>query len=119
MKGKHMSSRSGREPPEIHLNAARATFRCTKDLADRAIAQLTDDQLQESLAPGTNCVAVIIKHIASNMRSRWTDFLETDGEKPWRNRESEFVDDIASRDQLNLLWQQGWSCLFESPRFSH
>jgi hypothetical protein len=55
-----------------------------------------------------------MKHMAGNMRSRWTDFLTSDGEKPWRNREEEFADDIGSREQLETLWEEGWSVLFET-----
>jgi len=85
-----------------------------KRLADRAIEQLTDDQLHKALDPETNSVAVIMKHIAGNMRSRWTEFLTSDGEKPWRQRDNEFVDDIASGEELQQIWEQGWKCLFDA-----
>ena len=61
-------------------------FLYNQDLAERAVAQLTDEQLHTALHPDTNCVAVIMKHVAGNLLSRWTDFLTTDGEKPWRDR---------------------------------
>lgn len=82
-----------------------------KELADRAIAQLTDEQLHEALDSETNSVAVIMQHLAGNIRSRWTDFLTSDGEKPWRDRDGEFVDGNASREELQRLWEQGWECL--------
>ena len=85
-----------------------------KELADRAIAQLTDEQLHEALDPETNSVAVIMQHLAGNIRSRWTDFLTSDGEKPWRDRDDEFVDTFASRDDMIAAWESGWQRLFET-----
>ncbi len=96
------------------IASAVETFRGQKELADRAIAQLTDSQLHKALDPATNSVAVIMKHMAGNMRSRWTDFLTSDGEKEWRHRDSEFVDEIASRDKLQQMWGSGWKCLFDT-----
>ena len=94
------------------LEDALALFRFSKGLADRAIAQLTDEQLYTTLDPEANSIALIVKHMAGNMRSRWTDFLTTDGEKPNRNRDSEFVDPPATRAELLALWEDGWSHLF-------
>ena len=96
------------------IAGAAETFAGQKQLAERAIAQLADDQLHKSLDPETNSVAVIMKHIAGNLRSRWTEFLASDGEKPWRNRDSEFVDDISSREELMHIWERGWKCLFDA-----
>jgi hypothetical protein len=93
---------------------AKIAFLYNKELAERAVAQLSDDQLRETLHPETNSVAVIMKHVAGNLRSRWTDFLTTDGDKPWRNRDDEFVDTFASRQELMEYWQQGWDCLSEA-----
>ncbi len=100
--------------PDPTLAAAIATFQSQKQLAERAITQLSDDLLHESLHRETNSIAVIMKHLAGNMISRWTDFLTTDGEKPNRNRDDEFVDDFSSRDDLDEYWQRGWTCLFET-----
>jgi len=86
-------------------------FLYNKDLAERAVAQLSDDQLHVPLHPETNCVAVIMKHVAGNLLSRFTDFLTTDGEKPWRDRDDEFVDSFSSRQELMEYWQKGWDCL--------
>ena len=97
---------------EHFLASAIAMFRTQKKLAEAAIRQLDDDQLHRPLDENTNCIAVIIKHMTGNMLARWTDLLTSDGEKPWRRRDSEFVDDIASRDQLIARWEQGWSRLF-------
>ena len=89
-------------------------FRQSKKIADGAIAQLADEQLYTALDSESNSIAVIIKHMAGNMRSRWTDFLTADGEKPDRNRDNEFEDPPAGREALLRLWEQGWSCLFQA-----
>lgn len=93
---------------------SKVAFLYNKDLAERAVDQLRDEQLHTALHPETNCVAVIMKHVAGNLLSRWTDFLTTDGEKPWRNRDDEFVDTFSSRQELLEYWQKGWNCLVES-----
>src|SRR3954452_19752103 len=82
------------------IDGALAAFRSNKGWADQAVAQLPADKLHVALDPNTNCIAVIMKHVAGNLLSRWTDFLTTDGEKPWRNRDDEFVDTFAARDEL-------------------
>jgi uncharacterized damage-inducible protein DinB len=83
-----------------------------KRIADKAIAQLSDEQLYSQIDPESNSIAVIMKHIAGNMRSRWTDFLTTDGEKPDRNRDSEFEQPPATRVELIEMWESGWRILF-------
>ena len=87
-------------------------FRYYKKLAERAMEQVTDDQLFEALDVESNSIAIIIKHMSGNMRSRWMDFLTTDGEKPDRNRDSEFEDPPVTREALMNLWEQGWNYLF-------
>lgn len=87
-------------------------FRYYKALADRAIAQVTDEQLYVLLDEDANSIAIVVKHMAGNMRSRWTDFLTSDGEKPDRNRDSEFVDPPVERRALLELWEQGWERFF-------
>jgi hypothetical protein len=89
-------------------------FQYHKNLADRAIAQVTDANLHVALDANTNSIAVIMKHVAGNLRSRWTDFLTTDGEKPWRNRDQEFIDSCSSRTELLDDWESGWPCLVDS-----
>jgi hypothetical protein len=89
-------------------------FRYYKKLSDAAMAQATDDQLFAALDGEMNSIAVIVKHMAGNMKSRWTDFLTSDGEKPDRNRDSEFVEPPLTRDALMNLWEQGWSFLFQA-----
>ena len=87
-------------------------FEANKRLADRAVEQVPDDKLHVALDPNTNSIVVIMKHVAGNLISRWTDFLTTDGEKPWRNRDDEFVDSFTSREELLECWERGWACLF-------
>jgi hypothetical protein len=94
------------------LSAITSTFESNKQLADRAIEQLPDEKLHLALDDHTNSIAVIMKHVAGNLISRWTDFLTSDGEKPWRNRDDEFVDTFASRAELLEYWEQGWAGLF-------
>src|SRR5580765_6158773 len=86
-------------------------FEANKRLADRAVAQVPDDKLRVALDANTNSIAVIMKHVAGNLLSRWTDFLTTDGEKPSRNRDDEFVDSFGSREEILAHWEQGWACL--------
>lgn len=76
------------------------------------MAQVTDEQLQLALDPESNSIGVIVKHMAGNMRSRWTDFLATDGEKPDRNRDTEFEVPPADRAEVMRLWEAGWQCVF-------
>jgi hypothetical protein len=78
------------------------------------MAQVNDDQLFEALDPETNSIAITVKHMVGNMRSRWTDFLTSDGEKLDRNRDSEFVDPPQDRQQLMALWEQGWTYVFSA-----
>ena len=96
------------------LSASINSFEANKRMADRAIEQVADDKLHVALDENTNSIAVIMKHVSGNLISRWTDFLTTDGEKPWRNRDDEFVDSFTSREELLAYWERGWSCLFDS-----
>lgn len=88
-------------------------FRANKQLADRAVAQVPDHKLDLSLDQNTNSIAVIMKHVSGNLQSRWTDFLTTDGEKPGRDRDSEFVNTFQNRQQILEFWERGWNCLFQ------
>jgi len=89
-------------------------FRYYKKLGEGAMAQATDEQLFAALDPETNSIAIVVKHIAGNMRSRWTDFLTSDGEKPDRHRDTEFEEPPATREALMALWQAGWDCVFRA-----
>jgi hypothetical protein len=95
-----------------YLTDALAVFHAYKKLGEGAIAQVTDEQLTVVLDAEMNSIAQIVKHMAGNMRSRWTDFLTTDGEKPNRERETEFVDPPASRASVLALWDAGWRLVF-------
>jgi hypothetical protein len=96
------------------LSAAVNAFEANKRMADRAVAQVPDDKLSVALDVETNSIAVIMKHVAGNLLSRWTDFLTTDGEKPWRNRDGEFVDTFGSRAEILEFWERGWACLLQT-----
>jgi hypothetical protein len=85
-----------------------------KKLAEGAMAQVPDEQLSTVLDAEMNSIARIAKHLAGNMRSRWTEFLTADGEKPDRNRDEEFVDAPPTREALMQIWEEGWRCLFSA-----
>jgi uncharacterized damage-inducible protein DinB len=95
-----------------YLKDALEVFRYYKKLAERAMAQLPDEHCFTALDEESNCIAIIVKHMAGNMLSRWTDFLSSDGEKPDRRRDTEFEDPPATREALLALWEAGWACLF-------
>jgi hypothetical protein len=95
-----------------HVEDSLSLFHHYKRTAEAAMEQLTDEQLVAVLDPEMNSIASIVKHMAGNMRSRWTDFLTTDGEKPDRHRDREFEEPPAERKELMNLWESGWSCLF-------
>jgi hypothetical protein len=95
-----------------YLKDSLGVFRYYKSLAERAMAQLTDEQLVAVLDEESNSIAVIVKHVTGNMRSRFTDFLTSDGEKPDRRRDLEFVDPPQTRAALMKSWEAGWACVF-------
>ena len=98
-----------------YLDDALSSFRAYKKLAEKALAQLTDEEYFVTLDEESNSVAVIMKHIAGNMLSRWTDFLTADGEKPDRHRDMEFViEPQTTKDDLLAYWERGWACLFNA-----
>lgn len=95
-----------------YLRDSLSLFRLYKKLADGAMEQVEDENLFTELDGESNSIAIIVKHMAGNMLSRWTDFLTSDGEKPTRDRDSEFVDPPATRAALLKMWEEGWACLF-------
>src|SRR5579883_2357452 len=97
-----------------YLEDSLAMFRQYKQQAERAMAQVSDGQLFAVLDGEANSIALIVKHMAGNMRSRWTDFLTTDGEKPDRNRDSEFEEPATTRAQLMEQWNAGWKRVFDA-----
>lgn len=98
------------------VESALALFQANKGWVEKAVTQLPDEKLHVALDRNTNSIAAIMKHIAGNLLSRWTDFLTTDGEKPWRNRDDEFVDSFTNRAEVLDCWERGWSCLFDALR---
>src|SRR6201982_825717 len=95
-----------------YLEDSLTVFRQYKKLAEGGMEQVTDEQLFAVLDGEMNSIAIVVKHMAGNMRSRWTDFLSSDGEKPDRDRDSEFVDPPSTREALMQVWEQGWACVF-------
>jgi hypothetical protein len=99
-----------------YLEDSLSLFAYYKRLAERAMDQLTDEQLFEAIDDEANSIAIIVKHMSGNMLSRWTDFLTTDGEKPTRNRDGEFEEPPATRAALLATWESGWSSVFSALR---
>jgi hypothetical protein len=97
-----------------YLRDSIGLFHYYKKLAERAMAQCPDEALFVTLDPESNSIAVIVKHMAGNMRSRWGDFLTSDGEKPDRNRDTEFENPPQTRAELMELWERGWKYLFDA-----
>ena len=96
------------------LPLAIQTFTTYRTLGEKALAQVPDDRLTWEPAPGVNSLAVIVQHLAGNMLSRWTDFLTSDGEKDWRDRDREFEDILERRDEIMTRWAEGWNCLLST-----
>ena len=95
-----------------YLNSATQIFRMYKQLGEKAIAQVDEKQLTWQANEDSNSITTIVKHLWGNMLSRWTDFLISDGEKPWRNRDAEFENEEWSKTVVLEKWEQGWDCLF-------
>jgi hypothetical protein len=94
-----------------YLTSVRKQFEYYKLLGDKTFAQLPDEALFWHYNAESNSIAVIVQHLWGNMLSRWTDFLTSDGEKPWRNRDAEFEPQIQTRQELLTKWEAGWACL--------
>ena len=97
-----------------YLTSCIKQFEYYKELGEKTFAQLTDEKLFLNPSAESNSIATIVKHMHGNMLSRWTDFLTSDGEKEWRKRDEEFENDIATREELVIKWNEGWSCLFDA-----
>jgi hypothetical protein len=97
-----------------YLDNAAEEFRDLKRLADKAAAQVGDEEFFRAIDPESNSIAVIMKHVAGNLRSRWTDFLTSDGEKPDRQRDTEFVAEGEDRAAVLERWEAGWRTLFDT-----
>ncbi|MBL0006667.1 MAG: DUF1572 family protein [Saprospiraceae bacterium] len=94
-------------------------FEYYKSLGEKAMAQITDEALFQMPDEKSNSISVIVKHLHGNMLSRWTDFLTTDGEKEWRDRDSEFEETIETRDEVMKQWNEGWACVFSALNTLH
>lgn len=99
---------------ETYLSSAVKQFRYYKMLGEKAMEQLTEEQLFWQYNEESNSIAVLVSHLAGNMLSRFTDFLTTDGEKPWRNRDAEFINPFRSREEIMNRWNEGWECLLRA-----
>lgn len=97
-----------------YLESTRKQFDYYRLLGEKSFAQLGDEDLLWQFNQDSNSIAVMVKHLAGNMLSRWTNFLSEDGEKPWRNRDNEFEGTIQNKKELLLTWNEGWNCLFEA-----
>ncbi len=97
-----------------YLESVKKQFLYYKTLGEKAMDQLEPEQLFVSINKDTNSIATIVKHLSGNMLSRWTDFLTTDGEKEWRNRDGEFEETIKTKEELLNVWNKGWNCFFEA-----
>jgi hypothetical protein len=98
----------------IFLDSVIKRFSYYKDLGDKTLAQLSAEQLHWQAAGEPNSIYLIIKHLSGNMLSRWTNFLTSDGEKPWRNRDTEFEEDAASQEEVLEVWEKGWKCMMDT-----
>lgn len=96
------------------LEAFRSEFRRYRQLGEKALAQVGDDTINRVLVEETNSIAMILRHVGGNLVSRFTDFLTTDGEKPWRNRDSEFQEVAYARSEAETFWREGWTILEET-----
>ena len=100
---------------KTYLEDISFSFRKHKELADKAVRQIEDEDFFKKPGEHSNSIAIVIKHVAGNLSSRWTDFLTTDGDKAWRDRDAEFIigaDD--TRERLLAAWEAGWSALFQT-----
>jgi hypothetical protein len=97
-----------------YIASARSQFRQYKLMGEKAMEQVPVEKLYWQYNPETNSIAIIVKHLTGNMLSRFTDFLNSDGEKKWRNRDGEFENEPLTREILNARWNQGWDCLFQA-----
>ena len=95
-----------------YFESIKKQFLYYKTLGEKAMEQLEPEQLFVSVNEDTNSIAVIVKHLSGNMISRWTDFLTSDGEKEWRNRDEEFEENINTKEELLNVWNKGWNCFF-------
>ena len=97
-----------------YLESVKKQMLYYKTIAEKAMDQLEEEQLFLAINENTNAISIIIQHMSGNMLSRWIDFLSTDGEKEWRNRDAEFQTTIKTKEELLSLWNKGWDCFFSA-----
>ncbi|MCD0466418.1 DUF1572 family protein [Flavobacterium sp. ENC] len=102
------------EATDSYLDSVKKQFLYYKTLGEKAMDQLEPEQLFTAVNEDTNSIATIVKHVSGNMLSRWTDFLTTDGEKEWRNRDAEFENDLLSKEEVFAFWNKGWDCFLNT-----
>lgn len=96
------------------INILKKRFLTYKDLGDKTLCQLSDSQIFWQYNEESNSIAILVKHIAGNMLSRWTHFLTEDGEKTWRNRDQEFINTFKTKQEVLDYWEKGWQCLLDA-----
>jgi hypothetical protein len=104
---------------QIYLDSAIARLSYYKMLGDKTLAQLSGEELHWQPDGEPNNIYLIIKHLSGNMLSRWTDFLTSDGEKPWRNRDTEFEENEANKENILHTWEKGWTCMIDALTALH
>lgn len=97
-----------------YLDSVRKQFEYYKSLGDKTFEQLSFEELKIQFTQDSNSISIIVKHLVGNMLSRWTNFLTEDGEKEWRQRDKEFIDNYSNKEDLFNSWNKGWSCLFNT-----
>jgi len=98
------------------LSSSIKQFEYYKMLADKTFGQLTFEEMQWQSQEDSNSISIIVKHMAGNMLSRWTNFLTEDGEKPWRHRDQEFIDTLSTKEDLIASWESSWACLYKAVK---
>lgn len=97
-----------------YLDSVRKQFEYYKSIGDKTFEQLSFEELKIQFTQNSNSISIIVKHLVGNMLSRWTNFLTEDGEKEWRQRDKEFIDNYSNKEDLFNSWNKGWSCLFNT-----
>ena len=97
-----------------YIESVKKQFEYYKLLGDKTFSQLPEEKFFWQYNSSSNSISIIVQHLSGNMLSRWTEFMTTDGEKAWRNRDEEFLNDTKSKAQLLVIWENGWNCLFEA-----
>jgi len=97
-----------------YLDSIQSQFKYYKNLGDHTFEQLSNEDIHWQYNKESNSIAIVVKHIVGNMISRWTNFRYEDGEKEWRQRDTEFIDNYTSKEEMSLAWEKGWKCLINA-----